>query len=361
MIKTSILRDQTILITGGTGSFGGKLLERILYHTDQKDFPKRIIIFSRDEKKQHDLRIKYKDFDFLHFVIGDTRDEDSVNRAFKSVDYVFHAAALKQVPACEFYPMEAIKTNVVGSYNILKASEANNVKKIVVLSTDKAVYPINTMGMTKALMEKLTLANASTSTSDTCFCGVRYGNVMYSRGSVIPLFIEQIKHNLPLTITNPDMTRYLLPLDVAIDLVLFALENAENGDILVRKAPASTVETIANAIAEIFDYNKEKKIIGIREGEKMHETLVTKEELVKSEEYDKYFRIKTLTRVDYDKYYIDGSKDVFPTEDYTSENTDRLDLEQTKKLILSLPEIKKIISSSEEYSYGTNLGWKGED
>lgn len=361
MVKTSILRDQTILITGGTGSFGGKLLERILHGTNPIDFPKKIIIFSRDEKKQHDLRVKYKDFDLLNFVIGDTRDEDSVFKAFKKVDYVFHAAALKQVPTCEFYPMEAIKTNVLGSYNVIKAAEAHNIKKIVVLSTDKAVYPINTMGMTKALMEKLALANASTSNSGTCFCAVRYGNVMYSRGSVIPLFIEQIKHNLPLTITNPDMTRYLLPLDVAIDLVLFALENAQNGDILVRKAPASTVDTIADAMLEIFNYTKEKKIIGIREGEKMHETLVTKEELIKSEEYDKYYRIKTLTKVDYDKFYIDGSKDAFPQEDYTSENTKRLNLDQTKKLIMSLPEIRKIIASTEEYTYGTNLGWKGED
>lgn len=362
MIKTNILRNQTILITGGTGSFGGKLLERILTGIDSSDYPNKIIIFSRDEKKQHDLRVKYKDYDFINYIIGDTRDHDSVLKALKKVDYVFHAAALKQVPACEFFPMEAIKTNVIGSFNVLEAAEANEVKKVVVLSTDKAVYPINTMGMTKALMEKLTLANASRSNPGTCFCGVRYGNVMYSRGSVIPLFIEQIKRNLPLTITNPDMTRYLLPLDVAIDLVLFALENAQSGDILVRKAPASTVDTIAEAVIDIFNYKKEKKIIGIREGEKMHETLVTKEELIKSEEYDKYFRIKTLTKIDYDKYYVEGSKDVFPTEDYTSENTRRLDFEQTKKLIMSLPEIKKIFSTAEqEYTYGTNLGWKGED
>lgn len=330
------LNNSKILVTGGTGSFGNEFVTKLI----ETENPKEIIIFSRDEKKQHDMRNKFAN-PKLKFIIGDVRDYNSIDYVMKGVDFVFHAAALKQVPSCEFFPFEAVQTNVIGANNVLNAAEHNGVKKIVVLSTDKAVYPINAMGITKSLMEKLMLAKARASNSDTIFCGVRYGNVMYSRGSVLPLFVEQMKKNQPLTITNGDMTRFLLPLPIAIDLVLFALRNGENGDILVRKSPASSVMTTAEAMKEVFSYNNEIQTIGIREGEKMHETLVTKEELMKSEEYDDYFRIKNLMQIDYNKFFSSGSTDNFPRDDYTSENTERLNLEQTKKLILSLSEIKE--------------------
>lgn len=363
MMKTDILKKKSILITGGTGSFGGKLLERIISGFDKSDYPEKIVIFSRDEKKQHDMRIKFKNHTFIKFVIGDVRNSVSVMRAFEGIDYVFHAAALKQVPVCEFFPDEAIQTNVMGASNVLNAAEAHNIKKIIVLSTDKAVYPINTMGMTKAIMEKMMIAKARDSAAKTVFCGVRYGNVMYSRGSVLPLFIEQIKHGDPLTITHPDMTRFLLPLDRAIDLVLFALEHGRNGDILVRKAPAATVGTIAKAVSDLFSYKGKIKIIGVREGEKLDETLVTKEELIKSEEYDEYFRVKSLAAIDYDKYYINGVKVSAPKDDYTSANTGRLTLKGTIQLISSLPEMRTLIKTklaSGEYRDGTLLGWEGE-
>jgi UDP-N-acetylglucosamine 4,6-dehydratase/5-epimerase len=308
------------MVTGGTGSFGNEFVTKLI----ETENPAEIIIFSRDEKKQHDMRNKFAN-PKLKFIIGDIRDYNSVDYVMKGVDFVFHAAALKQVPSCEFFPFEAVQTNVIGANNVLNAAESNGVKKVVVLSTDKAVYPINAMGITKSLMEKLMLAKARNSISDTVFCGVRYGNVMYSRGSVLPLFVEQVKKNQPLTITNGDMTRFLLPLPIAIDLVLFALRNGENGDILVRKSPASSVMTTAEAMKEVFSYNNEIHTIGIREGEKMHETLVTKEELMKSEEeYDDYFRIKNLMQIDYNKFFSSGSTDNFPKNDYTSENTERL-------------------------------------
>lgn len=333
------LTNSTILITGGTGSFGNHVVSKLL----DEFSPKQIIIFSRDEKKQFDMRNKYSNHPKLKFIIGDIRDPIAVNKVMKRVDYVFHAAALKQVPTCEFFPFEAVQTNVLGANNLLNAAEENGVKKVVVLSTDKAVYPINAMGITKATMEKLMLAKARLSGSDTVFCGVRYGNVMYSRGSVLPLFVEQIKQNKPLTVTHPNMTRFLLPLPIAINLVLFALENGENGDIFVRKSPASKVITMAKAMKEIFNHANEVKTIGIREGEKMHETLVTKEELMKATEYDDYYRIKNLEQIDYSKYFSEGDIKHIPLNDYTSENTERLDLEKTKELILSLEEIQEAL------------------
>ena len=334
------LNDSTILITGGTGSFGNHVTEKLL--TDYK--PKKIIIYSRDEKKQFDMRNKFNN-PRLKFVIGDTRDRTRVFQVMKDVDYVFHAAALKQVPTCEFFPYEAVQTNITGAYNILDAAEEFGVKKVVVLSTDKAVNPINAMGMSKALMEKLMLAKARDTNSDTVFCGVRYGNVMYSRGSVFPLFVEQIQRGLPLTITQPDMTRYLLPLPVAIDLVLFALENGKNGDVLVRKSPAAIVKHMAEAMIDIFKYDKGIKEIGIREGEKMHETLVTREELMKSESYENYYRIKNLSSIDYDKFFVEGKHNHIPQDGYTSENTTRLNLRETKDLILSLREIQSVLKN----------------
>ncbi len=331
-----ILDGTNIMITGGTGSFGNQVTNKLLSICN----PKNIIIFSRDEKKQYDMRNRLKDHLNIKFFIGDVRDQASINMAVKGVDYIFHAAALKQVPSCEFFPFEAVQTNIIGAQNVLNAAETNGVKKVVVLSTDKAVYPINAMGITKAAMEKLMLAKAKLSSAKTIFCGVRYGNVMFSRGSVLPLFLEQIKGKSTLTVTHPDMTRFLLPLPIAIDLVLFALEHGENGDILVRKSPASTVRTIAQSMKDIFKSLSDIEIIGIREGEKMHETLLTKEELLKAEEYESYYRIKNLEQPDYDKFFITGEKSKTPTVDYTSENTQRLDLEQTKKLLLSLKEIQ---------------------
>jgi len=334
-----MINDKTILITGGTGSFGNTIVKKLL--SDYQ--PKEIVVFSRDEKKQFDMRNKFAD-DCLKFVIGDIREREKVFRTMKGVDLVFHAAALKQVPTCEFFPMEAIKTNIIGTNNVLDAAESEAVDKVVVLSTDKAVYPINAMGMTKALLEKLMLAKARSRISRTVFCGVRYGNVLYSRGSVIPLFVEQLKNGKSLTITNPRMTRFLLPLPIAIDLVLFALENANNGDILVRKAPASTIEDIAKSMLDIFNSNVSIKNIGIREGEKFHETLVTQEELIRAEDLVDFYRIQYLMQLDYDEYFSHGKNNHIPVEGYTSENTERLNLEETKKLILSLPEIQEAIS-----------------
>ncbi len=333
------LKGSVVLVTGGTGSFGHHFVERLL----QSHSAKEIRIFSRDEKKQYDMRNEYRD-NSLNFVIGDVRDKDTVMKVMKGVDYVFHAAALKHVPNCEFFPLEAIKTNILGASNVLDASEECGVRKVIILSTDKAVYPINAMGMTKALMEKLMLAKAVSRTSSTVFCGIRYGNVMYSRGSVLPLFVDQVKNGRPITMTSRKMTRFLLPLPVAIDLVLFALEHGENGDILVRKSPASTVEDVAHAIDEIFGGGHEIKEIGIREGEKIHETLVTKEEMLKAESYEEYFRIKNLSKVDFDEFYTKGQALKPLSNDYTSENTTRLTLDETKKLILSLREIKQVIN-----------------
>jgi UDP-N-acetylglucosamine 4,6-dehydratase/5-epimerase len=332
-----MFKDKTILITGGTGSFGNAFIRRLL--ETHNDF-KQITIYSRDEKKQHDMRLAFNN-PRLHFLIGDVRDREAIFAAMQGVNYVFHAAALKHVPSCEFFPLEAIKTNVLGANNVLEAAEAHGVERVVVLSTDKAVYPINAMGMTKALMEKLMTAKVLSSQSGTVFCAVRYGNVMYSRGSVIPLFIRQIKNGQPLTITNPDMTRFLLPLSQAVDLVLFAIEKGSAGDIFVRKAPASTIIDLARACLHVFHSNNAIINIGIREGEKMHETLVTREELAKAQDFDDYYRILSDHSLDYDKYFKMGRAGEFPTEAYTSDNATRLSILQVEELLLSLPEIQE--------------------
>ena len=336
MAINHFLDNKTILVTGGTGSFGHQVIERIF----NESTPKEVIVFSRDEKKQFDMRNYFRN-PKITYIIGDVRDKRSVSKAMRGVDYVFHAAALKQVPSCEFFPLEAVKTNVLGASNVLDAAEENKVKKVVVLSTDKAVYPINAMGMTKALMEKLMLAKARSTRSDTIFCGVRYGNVMYSRGSVLPLFVEQIRNHRPLTITEPDMTRFLLPLPIAVDLVLFALSHGENGDIFVRKSPAATVKDTAQAMLETFGSDDGIEVIGIREGEKMHETLVTQEELMKAEENKDYYRIRNLEKIDYEKYFTKGKEIPIPKEGYTSANTRRLSLKETRQLIVSLKEIQE--------------------
>jgi len=333
-----MIDGKTILITGGTGSFGKTVVNELFSNYK----PKEIVIFSRDEKKQFDMRNKFDD-SRLTFIIGNVRERETVFRTMKGIDLVFHAAALKQVPTCEFFPMEAVKTNIIGTNNVLDAAEDIGIEKVVVLSTDKAVYPINAMGITKALLEKLMLAKARTTTSNTVFCGVRYGNVMYSRGSVLPLFVEQIKKGKPITITNPNMTRFLLTLPIAINLVIFALKDAQNGDILVRKAPSSTVENIANSMLQIFEANTGIKTVGIREGEKIHETLVTQEELIRAEDLADFYRIQYLMQLDYDEYFKHGKENQIPEKGYTSENTERLNLEETKELILSLPEIKKAL------------------
>jgi UDP-glucose 4-epimerase len=339
-----LMDNQRILVTGGTGSFGNHFVDRILATCK----PKEIIIFSRDEKKQHDMRVRLHNDPRVSFYIGDVRDRNSIYRAMKGIDYVFHAAALKHVPSCEFFPFEAVQTNVIGANNVLDAAEECNVKKIVVLSTDKAVYPINAMGISKAMMEKLMLAKARAAKSHTVFCGVRYGNVMYSRGSILPLFIEQFRLKRPLTVTNPNMTRYLLPLPEAIELVLFAMEFGQTGDVLVRKSPASTVRDIAQSMIEIFNSNLKIDVIGIREGEKLHETLVTREELMKAEDHGNYYRVKNLSTVDYERFFSEGSENRIPEEGYTSENTVRLTLKETKDLILSLNEIKEIMRSHQD-------------
>lgn len=329
-------KNKTILITGGTGSFGNALLERLL----KTDF-KEIRIFSRDELKQDQMRKRLNNKK-IKFYIGDVRDKTSTDNAMQNVDLVFHAAALKQVPSCEFFPVQAVLTNIMGSNNVIESAIAHKIKKIVCLSTDKCVYPINAMGMTKGLMEKVAqAASRNLNEKETTVCCVRYGNVMYSRGSVIPLFIKQIKEKKPITITEPNMTRFLLPLKNAVDLVLFALNNARQGDIFIRKSPASTIIDLANALKNIFKSKVPIKTIGIRHGEKIHETLATIEELIKSQDMEDYFRVKTDSRsLNYDEYFTKGDKKEIKLHDYTSENTTRLNVAQIEKLLLSLPEIK---------------------
>lgn len=330
-----MIDGKSIFISGGTGSFGNEFAKLVL-----NDYqPERVVIYSRDEKKQHDMRLAYKD-PRLEFVIGDVRDAAQVRRAMKGVDYVFHAAALKQVPSCEFFPLEAVRTNIIGTNNVLDAADGVGVEKLVVLSTDKAVYPINAMGQSKALMEKLVLARAREAATETVMCGVRYGNVMYSRGSVIPLFVEQIKSGKPLTITEPNMTRLLLPLAHAVDLVAFALENGGPGDFLVRKAPASTVIDLAQAMLNLFEASNPIDIIGIREGEKMHEVLVTSEELLRAEEFSDYYRVFCEGGRDYAKFFEKGQiAPQFLKDGYTSENAPRLSVAEVEQLLLELPEI----------------------
>lgn len=333
MFEQSI-QGKTILITGGTGSFGSTVARHLL-----RKNPYKIIIFSRDEKKQFDMRNAYSD-PRLEFRIGDVRDRDSIFQAMHGVHYVFHAAAYKQVPTGEFFPIELVKTNILGSANVMQAAIDAGVGRLVILSTDKAVYPINAMGMTKALMEKIMIANARMSNSHTVFCGVRYGNVMYSRGSVVPLFIRQIKQGSPLGVTNPAMTRFMLPLPHSVDLVLYALSGGQPGDIFVRKAPACTMGTLALALKELFEYTSEVKELGTRAGEKLHETLVSGEELARAEDRGDYFRIVPESEdLDYEKYFTEGTKTFIQDGGYTSSNTQRLSLEETMALLKSLPEV----------------------
>lgn len=329
--------DKILLITGGTGSFGNAVLRRFL-HTDIKE----IRVFSRDEKKQEDMRIELNNSK-VKFYIGDVRNYDSVCSASDGVDFVFHAAALKQVPSCEFYPMEAVRTNVLGTENVLNAALANGVKKVITLSTDKAVYPINAMGISKAMMEKLMVAKARmTAESRTIYTGTRYGNVMASRGSVIPLFIKQIREGKPLTITDPNMTRFLMSLDDAVDLVLYAFCNAHQGDIFVQKAPASTIMDLALAVRELFNADNEIKVIGTRHGEKLYETLLTREELAKAEDMGGYYRIVPDERdLNYGKYFTEGEEQISNFEDYNSHNTQRLTVPEIKEKLLQLEFIQQ--------------------
>ncbi len=332
-----MFKDKILLITGGTGSFGNAVMERFLF-TDIKE----IRIFSRDEKKQDDMRKRYNN-DKLKFYIGDVRDLASVKYAMNDVDYVFHAAALKQVPSCEFFPMEAVKTNVIGTENVLNASIGCGVKKVICLSTDKAAYPINAMGISKAMMEKVFVAKAKTVSSDkTLICGTRYGNVMCSRGSVIPLFVEQIKSGKPLTVTDPHMTRFLMSLEDAVELVVFAFQNANAGDIMVQKAPASTIEDLAQALKELFSADNEVKIIGTRHGEKEFETLLTREEHIVAQDLEGFYRVPADSRdLNYEKYFNKGDEKLSTEKEYNSHNTRRLNVSEIKDLLLQLPYIQE--------------------
>ena len=330
-----------LLITGGTGSFGKAFLKRQI---NNKKFSE-IRIFSRDEKKQDDLRKVIKS-DKVKFYLGDVREISSIESAIDSVDYVFHAAALKQVPSCEFFPIEAVKTNILGTNNVLSLAKRNNIKKLVVLSTDKAVYPINAMGMSKALMEKVMISNSrDLETSKTVFCGTRYGNVMASRGSVIPLFVDQIKSKKDLTITNPKMTRFMMNLDHAVELVYYAFENGNNGEIFVQKSPAASIEVLAQALINIYNSSSKIKLIGVRHGEKMYETLVTKEEMSSSEDLGNYYRIIPDERsLNYDKYFSVGNKNL-ETNEYNSNNTNQLSVKEMENLLLNLEQVKNDLKS----------------
>jgi UDP-N-acetylglucosamine 4,6-dehydratase len=329
--------DKVLMITGGTGSFGNAVLKRFL-STDVRE----IRIFSRDEKKQEEMRINLQN-DKLKFYIGDIRDYASIHEAMKGVDYVFHAAALKQVPSCEFYPMEAVRTNVMGTENVMNAATANGVKRVVVLSTDKAVYPINAMGISKAMAEKLMVAKARMQREgETVFCATRYGNVMASRGSVIPLFVSQLREGKPLTVTDPNMTRFLMSLEDSVDLVLHAYEHGQQGDIFVQKAPASTVADLAQAIREIFGKTNEIRTIGTRHGEKLYESLISREEMAHAQDMENYYRIPADNRdLNYAKYFSEGEEEISNLDDYTSHNTVRLNVKQVKELLLKLDYIKE--------------------
>ncbi|WP_176331267.1 polysaccharide biosynthesis protein [Burkholderia vietnamiensis] len=325
------------MITGGTGSFGNAVLKRFL-DTDISE----IRIFSRDEKKQEDMRIAFNN-PKLRFYIGDVRDYDSVRQAMHGVDYVFHAAALKQVPSCEFYPMEAVQTNVIGAENVMAAAIHEGVERVIVLSTDKAVYPINAMGLSKAMMEKLMVAKSRMRREgETILCATRYGNVMASRGSVIPLFVSQIQERKPLTITDPEMTRFLMSLDDSVDLVLYAFEHGNQGDIFVQKAPASTIQDLAEALRDLFKADNEIKAIGTRHGEKLYESLVSREELARAEDLGGYYRIPADARdLNYAKFFVEGEAKISTFEDYTSHNTERLDREGVKSLLMKLDFIRE--------------------
>jgi UDP-N-acetylglucosamine 4,6-dehydratase/5-epimerase len=333
-----MINNKILLITGGTGSFGNAVMKRFL----NTDYFSEIRIFSRDEKKQDDMRRILQD-DKVKFYIGDVRDYKSIENAVVGVDYIFHAAALKQVPSCEFFPIEAVKTNILGTENLLEAAIKNKVKKVVVLSTDKAVYPINAMGISKAMMEKVMVAKSRQST-ETILCGTRYGNVMASRGSVIPLFVDQIKAGKDLTVTDPSMTRFMMTLEDAVDLVLYAFEHGQAGDIFVQKSPASTIHDLAQALIELYNSKCSVKVIGTRHGEKLYESLVNREEMAKAENLKNYYRIPADNRdLNYAKYFSEGEPDMTTIEDYHSHNTHRLDIGSTKELLLKLDFIKNEI------------------
>ena len=336
----SLFRNKILLITGGTGSFGNAVLRRFL-NTDIKE----IRIFSRDEKKQDDMRHALQN-PKMKFYIGDVRNKRSVDNAMHSVDYIFHAAALKQVPSCEFFPIEAVNTNVLGTQNVIDSAVEHGVKNVVVLSTDKAAYPINAMGISKAMMEKVAIAKARSlgENAQTTICCTRYGNVMASRGSVIPLFIDQMKAGNDLTLTDPNMTRFMMTLDDAVDLVLYAFEHGQNGDLFVQKAPAATIEVLAKAVVDLYKSDSKIRVIGTRHGEKLYETLVTREEMAKAEDMGDYFRIPADNRdLNYDKFFVEGEKKVSVIEDYHSHNTARLDVEGMKKLLLKLDIINETL------------------
>lgn len=339
-----IIKNKTILITGGTGSFGHSVVEKLL-----KLKVNKIIIFSRDEKKQFDMRNKF-DNPKLKFIIGDVRDLETIDSALKGVDYVFHAAALKQVPTCEFFPMEAVKTNIIGTQNLITSAIKNNIKRVVVLSTDKAVYPINAIGFSKAMMEKIMIAeskNLSNPKSKTILCGVRYGNVLYTRGSVLPYFVSLIKQGKKIPVTDYQMTRFLLPLPDAVSLVLYALVSGEQGYMYVKKSPACTLKTLADALCTVFEYKKTIFETGIRAGEKMHETLVTREELIRAKDLKDYYKIPPESQgLDYNKYLYRGKAvDVEKIESYTSKNTNIFNKDQVVDMLLRIPELKEELSS----------------
>ncbi|MDD2932289.1 MAG: nucleoside-diphosphate sugar epimerase/dehydratase [Methylotenera sp.] len=336
-----MFNNKVLMITGGTGSFGNTVLKRFL-STDVRE----IRIFSRDEKKQEEMRIALND-PKLKFYIGDVRNYDSVYHAMKGVDYVFHAAALKQVPSCEFYPLEAVRTNVFGSENVMEAAVARGVSRVVMLSTDKAVYPINAMGISKAMMEKFMVAKARMQNEgETVLCATRYGNVMASRGSVIPLFVSQLKEGKPLTVTDPNMTRFLMSLEDSVDLVLYAFEHGQQGDIFVQKAPASTVADLAQALKELFNKNDPVREIGTRHGEKLYESLISREEMAKAQDMGGYYRIPADNRdLNYAQFYSEGEEKISHQDDYTSHNTERLNVEQVKTLLLKLDFIKEELNA----------------
>ena len=338
--------NKTLLITGGTGSFGNAVLQIFL----QTDYFSEIRILSRDEKKQDDMRNELKNSK-LKFFIGDVRDYNSVEPATRGVDYIFHAAALKQVPSCEFFPMEAVKTNVIGTQNVIRAAGQNGVKKVICLSTDKAAYPINAMGISKAMMEKVAIAEAR-NLKNTIVCLTRYGNVMASRGSVIPLFIKQLKENKPLTITDPNMTRFLMSLNDAVELVLFAFENGNSGDLFVNKAPATSIGILADALKQLANSNADINIIGTRHGEKLYETLCTREEMMKAEDMGDFYRIPADNRdLNYAMYFSKGEQDLNEISDYHSHNTNQLNIDEVKKLLSNLSYVKKELLGEEIEDY----------
>ncbi|MRM93452.1 NAD-dependent epimerase/dehydratase family protein [Riemerella anatipestifer] len=340
------IKNEILLITGGTGSFGTAVLRKFI----NTDHFREIRIFSRDEKKQDDMRNQFKN-DKLKFYIGDVRDAHSVEKAMRGVDYVFHAAALKQVPSCEFFPMQAVQTNVIGTQNVIESAVKHGVKKVICLSTDKAAYPINAMGISKAMMEKIAIAG-SRDAGETIICLTRYGNVMASRGSVIPLFIKQIKSNSPLTITDPKMTRFLMSLEEAVDLVLFAFENGNPGDLFVNKAPAGTIGNLAQAIKELYGADNEIRIIGTRHGEKLYETLCTREEMIKAEDMGDFYRIPADNRdLNYARYFSEGEEDISKVDDYHSHNTEQQDVQGIKTLLMKLPIIRKDVLGEDVLQY----------